>query len=237
MKNKPTLQNLTDPNCYTIYDRQNGLCWILQPPLCELSKSNTGLSQVTLDNLRENLNTWADKGTKTFIVDDQSLGDYMLGENLTEFTERSIAFAVKLDLDRREQFAFMDNPCGYLFNAKDNLCSDVEVMGVLSFSPCSNKGNYSIDYCVINEKYRGKGLGSRTIKSFIENPEFFTYNRKFNTLFTSVRTDNVRCQKMLKNLGFKLSPTCRIGCSDPANPTVYHTTYKKVLTEEPEAYQ
>lgn len=226
---------LTDPSCYTYYDRKNEICWVLQPPICEQGKDNTGLTENSLDHLRYCLNQWKDEGIKTFIIDGQRLGDYMLGENLTEFTEKSIAFAVKLNLDKSEKHSFINNPSGYLFNSRDDLMDDVEVLGSISFSPCVNRGNYTIDYGIVNEKYRGKGLGSKMIKSFIENPDFFTYGRHFNTILTSVRSDNVRCQKMLKNLGFVLSPYQARGYGDPTVHKVYRT-YKKVLNEEMENY-
>ncbi len=226
---------LTDPSCYTYYDRKNEICWVLHPPISEQGKDNTGLTENSLDHLRYCLNQWKDDGTQTFIIDDQRLGDYMLGENLTEFSEKSIAFAVKLNLDKSEKHSFINNPAGYLFNSKDDLMDDVEVLGTITFSPCFNKGGYSIDYSVVNEKYRGKGLGGRMIKSFIQNPDFFIYGRRLDTIFTTVRSDNARCQKMLKNLGFVLSPCQGRVYGDPAMHKVYRS-YKKVLNEEMENY-
>lgn len=224
---------LTDPSCYTFYDRKNEVCWIMQPSISEQGHSNTGLSPKTLEYLRQSLNKWKDDGVETFIINDQPLGDYMLGENLTEFTEKSIAFAVRLDLDRSEKFAFRDNPCGYLFDVNDDLCDDVEVVGTMSYSPCSNKGNYTIDYSVVNEKFRGKGIGTAMLRSFIENPDFFTYNRHLNTVFASVRDDNARCKKTLKQLGFVCQPNYgRLG----QNSGKHYSTYKKVLEDEREYY-
>lgn len=225
---------ITDPNCYTFYDRKNDICWVMQPPICEICSNNTGLSKGSLEHLRKSLNSWKDSGTKTYIVDDVPLGDYMLGENLTEFTEKSIAFAVKLNLDRSERFDFINNPCGYLFDSKDNLFDDVEILGTISFSPCSNKGNYTIDYSVVNEKCRGKGVGTQMLKSFMDNPDFFTYNRKFNTIYTSVRDDNTRCQAVLKKLGFALTP-CYGRMGTPTSGKKY-SNYKKVLNDEMENY-
>ena len=222
---------LTDPSCYTYYDRKNEICWVLQPPICEQGKDNTGLSEKSLEHIKNSLNSWSDSGVETYIVDDQPLGDYMLGENLTEFTEKSIAFAVKLNLDKSENYSFMNNPTGYLFDSKDNLFDDVEILSTISFSPCSN-GGYSIDYSVVNEKYRGKGIGGRMIKSFIDNQDFFTYGRRVKTLYTSVREDNTRSLAMLKKLGFVVAP--HYGRLSPSkNGKCYHT-YKKSLVDEME---
>lgn len=225
---------LTDPSCYTFYDRKNDICWVMQPSISEQGHNNTGLSQKSLEHLKCSLNEWKDDGTQKYIVDDLPLGDYMLGENLTEFTEKSIAFVVKLKLDKSERFSFINNPSGYLFDSKDNLFDDVEVLGTMSFSPCSNKGNYTIDYSVVNEKCRGKGVGTAMVKSFIENPDFFTYGRKLNTIYASVREDNKSCQAVLKSLGFALAP--HYGRIGTPNSGKKYSTYKKVLYEEMENY-
>lgn len=230
MKKKQIPPTNTSPNNYTFYDRKNEICWIVQPPISEQSKKNTGLTEDTLDYLRYNLNTWQDDGVQTYIVDDQKLGDYLLGDNLTEYNEKSIAFAVQLDVDDNKNYAFMEDPSIFLFNSHDNLYDDVKILGTITFSPCANDGDYSLDYLVVNNKYRNKGLGYRLVKSFSDNTDFFTNYKPFNTLFATVREDNEPCKGMLKKMDFVVSH-----CNSHNYPIgKRYTVYKKEFCDEME---
>jgi len=195
----------TDPRYYIHYDRKNNLCWLLQPAICDQSEENTGLTEGTLDYLRTSLNKWKDAGVKTFIADDCPLGDFMLGENLTEFTEKSLAVVVKPNCEKGELWDFIDRPDRYLFDVNDDLCDDVEIMGAFCYSPAMG-GSYSMDYNIVNKKHRGKGLGTAMLKSFIENPEFFTGRESIKGVHATIWEDNeVSIRSVTKN-GLKVVP-------------------------------
>ncbi len=204
-KKQPPAPRNTDPSNYLYYDRDNNICWLIQPPLCEIHEENTGLTDGTMDYIRRSLNKWKDAGITTFIADDSPLGDFITGENLTEFTERALAVAIKPNCTKGEMWDFMYSPDRYLFDVNDDLCDDAEIMAVMSYSP-SMGTQYTMDYNIVNKKYRGKGLGTAMLKSFIENPEFFTGREKIKAINATVREDNVASIKSLMKNGLTVVP-------------------------------
>lgn len=204
-KKQPPAPRNTDPSNYLYYDRENNICWLIQPPLEEISEENTGLTDNSMDYIRRSLNKWKDASITTFISDDSPLGDFMTGENLTEFTDRSLAIAIKPNCEKGQMWDFIYSPERYLFDVNDDLCDDVEIMGAMSYSP-SMGNQYSLDYNIVNKKFRGKGLGTAMLKSFIDNPEFFTGRDKIKSIHATVREDNVASIKSLLKNGLTVVP-------------------------------
>lgn len=230
MRKSKSIEN-TNPANYTFYDRKNNICWVMQPSQEELNDKNTGLTNESLNYIKEKLNKWQDGDIKKFIADDSKLGDFFVDETLMGgFGDRSLAIAVKPNCTKAQIHDFMFSPCRYLFDYKDNLCDDVEIMGAMVFSRTMTD-NCNIDYNVVNKKYRGKGLGTAMVKSFTDNIEAFTDNNyNVNVVHSTIRDDNessIKC--MLKN-GFRVVPGSHrlFGIKHGKQ---YHL-YKKVLTND-----
>lgn len=204
-KKQPPAPRNTDPWYYLHYDRKNNLCWLMQPAICDQSEENTGLTDGTMDYIRKSLNKWKDEGVTKFIADDTPLGDFITGENLSEFTEKALAVVIKPNCTKGELWNFIDRPDRYLFDANDNLVDNAEIMGVMCYSPTMG-GSYSMDYNIVNKKHRGKGLGTAMLKSFIENPEFFTGREKIKGVHATVREDNEPSIKSLMKNGLRVVP-------------------------------
>lgn len=226
-KSKP-IEN-TDPSNYIFFDKKNNVCWIRQPSGEEVGDKNTGLTYESLNYIKGKLNKWKDEDITKFIADDCKLGDFFVDELLMKgFGDKNLAIAVKPNCTKSQIHDFMYSPSRYLFDYKDNLCDDVEIMGAMVFTRTITD-NCNIDYNVVNKKYRGKGLGTAMVKSFTDNIEVFADNNyNVNVVHSTIRDDNTSSIKcMLKN-GFRVVPGSH-ALFGIKHGKQYHL-YKKVLT-------
>jgi RimJ/RimL family protein N-acetyltransferase len=96
----------------------------------------------------------------------------------------------------------------YSFLLSDQLLSTQEDLSVLHKKYLSKTGHtISIDFCIGNKHFLGKGLGALTLKSFTE---FYkeTIDPKADTFFIDPIEHNSRAKHVYEKAGFKLVGNC-----------------------------
>ena len=156
------------------------------------------------EELFNQINSWSnDENIKRYITNDTKVNDFLLNfHNLFYSDNASHLF-----------YTFENNqPVGVIFLTDIDLNESI------------------VEYIIVNPNIRGRGIGTRMIKSLTNHLEFFTDNKNISSLTTTIDKTNIASQKaFLKNNFYELKPA---HSSQLSNSKFKHFRYIKTNTPE-----
>ena len=195
-------------------DKERNLEWVSGDRLLETPQNEVVFNAKDCYNMKDfkdEMNEWKSDNISDFITS-QNLGDFLFGLSLPE--ERYFAFengkfvtcalfCGKEDIHKKIQMIEYLERCKERdFYGINGYMSRQKVKKALENNLGYN--NSRLAYLVVNPKAQGNGVGTNSVKSMLENLDFFAGDFKHNTVETLVHEENIASNKVMQKNGFEL---------------------------------
>ena len=168
----------------TLSDENNAINWLFID--YELDY-RTQENRDKIKPLRQQLNTWDSDNIRRFISK-MPIGDFMY-DMCDIYNDR-----------------YDDTKCFHLLAFEDDILVGSAIIAnnsndiKLKLNNYTLPNNLKILYLLINPDYQNRGIGTRMIKSIVDNQQFFSHTAKTQGITGDIHKDNIASQKaILKN--------------------------------------
>lgn len=166
------------------YDKNVDLHWL---------ENETAQDILDTVDIKKMVNTWSSPAINKYVADGIELDDFMN------------AFIVYTIGDKKD--TKLSCYCYYAMDDKDR------PIGIVDISTNDNRPNEAyIEYLAVNPNMTGRGIGTRMIKSIIDNGEWFSHNFHVKKWDVSIHKENTASKKaFLKNKFKQYTPAETVG--------------------------
>ena len=197
-----------------LVDKDENIEWLSGDRLLETPQNEVVFNAKDCYNMKDfnlEMNGWKSPNIQDFITS-QDLGDFLFGLSLPE--ERYFAFdggrfvscvlfCGREDIHKKIQMIeYLDRCKAKDFYGIEGFMSRQKVKKALENNLGYN--NSRLEYLVVNPSMQGNGIGTRTVRSILNNLDFFAGDFKHNTVETLVHEENIASNKVMKRNGFEL---------------------------------
>lgn len=157
---------------YLFKDKENLISWDIIPSFTQMGDNKKSYLK-RLKKYTKSLNKWNDDDINYFITNN-ALGTYIEDMLNEEFQDNTACFVV----------------------------NNVNLpIAVVVLSPPYDK-SVTLDYIIVNEKYRGQGLATRILQSVKDNICTMLNNHSIEEISALIRADNIASQKVFIKQGY-----------------------------------
>jgi RimJ/RimL family protein N-acetyltransferase len=168
----------------TLNDKNNAIEWLL----IDYEKDYTAQeNRDKIKPLRQQLNSWSSDNIRRYITK-MPVGDFAY-DMCDIYNDR-----------------YDDTKCFHVLAFEDGILVGTAIIAnnsndiKIEFNNYTLPNNLKILYLVINPDYQNRGIGTRMIKSIIDNQQFFSQSAKTSGISGEIHKDNIASQKaILKN--------------------------------------